>query len=89
MNDTAGAQEISVKMYRSPERLTIAAPMPGMEPENILVEVTDGGSLSLHGLLRGEQKGENEVLLDEWNPGPYHRRLDLPVAVDAELANAS
>lgn len=89
MNDTGGAQPIPVKLYRGRDRLTVAAPMPGMEPENILVEVTAEGSLSLHGLLRGELKGDKEVLLDEWNPGPYHRRLDLPAAVDGELANVT
>lgn len=89
MNDTSSAQQIPVKVYRGTERLMIAAAMPGLEPEDILVEVTAEGSLSLHGLERGELKGEKEVLLDEWNPGPYHRRLDLPAAVDGELANLS
>ncbi len=40
MNDTGSAQPVPVKMYRSEDRLTVAAPMPGMEPEDILVEVT-------------------------------------------------
>lgn len=89
MQDTEGAQPIPVKVYRGRDRLVVAAPMPGMEPESILVEVTAEGSLALHGLLRGELKDEKEVLLDEWNPGPYHRSLELPAAVDATLANVT
>lgn len=89
MHEPFGSEHIPVKMYRSANRLVVAAPMAGMEPEDILVEVTADGQLELHGLMRGELKGENEVVLDEWNPGPYHRRLELPVTVDGELANAT
>ncbi len=81
-------QEIPVKVYRSNERIAVAAPMPGLEPENIGVEVTEG-RLTLHGDLRGMLKGENEVIADEWNPGPYHREVELPSAVDGEMANVT
>jgi hypothetical protein len=27
--------------------------------------------------------------MDEWNPGPYHRDLELPVSVDGERANVT
>jgi HSP20 family protein len=89
MDDRSGTEHIPVKMYRGPDRLVIAAPMAGLEPEDILVEVTAGGELSLHGLERGALKGEKDVLLDEWNPGPYHRRVALPDPVDGELANVT
>ncbi len=39
MQEQAKIQHIPIKMYRSPERLVIAAPMPGSEPEDILVKV--------------------------------------------------
>src|SRR5262249_52749087 len=83
------SEHIPVKMYRGTNRLVIAAPMAGMEPENITVEVTADGKLRLQATERAELKGDTEVLLDEWNPGPYARRLDLPNAVDAELANVT
>jgi HSP20 family protein len=89
MHEPFGSEHIPVKMYRGTNRLVVAAPMAGMEPENILVEVTADGQLSLHGLERAELKGEKDVLLDEWNPGPYHRRVELPDAVDANLANVT
>jgi HSP20 family protein len=80
---------IPVKMYRTEDRLMIAAPMPGMLPEDIVVEVTSDGSLILHGRLRGYLKGVKEVLLDEWTVGGYHRELALSDAVDGSLTNVT
>ena len=28
-------------------------------------------------------------MIDEWHPGPYHRDLELPVAVDGARANVA
>lgn len=89
MNDQFEPQRIPVKLYRSPERLTIAAPLPGIEPPDIMVEVTADGRLILHGELRGAFKGDKDVLLDEWQAGSYHRELELPAPVDAELGNVT
>src|SRR6185437_12487267 len=82
-------QLIPVKIYRSGDRLTVAAPMPGLEPEDISIEVKDDGQLVLHGRLRGVLKGVNDVLVDEWNAGNYHREVALPLAVDGEAANVT
>jgi HSP20 family protein len=49
-------QEIPVKLYRTPDRLVVAAPMPGLRPEDVAVEVTEAGRLILHGDLRGVLK---------------------------------
>mgnify|MGYP001159251130 FL=1 len=88
-NQGAASISIPVKMYRGTERLIIAAAMAGMQPEEVEVEVTSDGTLSLLGRTVGELKGEKEVLLDEWNPGPYRRVLTLPNPVDAKLANVT
>lgn len=80
-------QRALIKMYESAERLTVAVPMPGLEPEDIAVEVTPGNQLVLHGGGRGVLKGHNRVLHDEWNPGPYCRELTLPSPVDGGMAN--
>jgi HSP20 family protein len=82
-------QTIPVKVYRSDGRLTVAAPMPGVEPGDITVDVTAQGELVLHGQLRGTLKGVNDVLVDEWNPGNYHRELVLPDPVDGGAANVT
>ena len=82
-------QMVPIKVYRSHERLTLAAPMPGVEPEDISVGVTADGRLVLHGELRGVLKGDKEVLADEWTPGPYHREYALPDHVDGAMANVT
>lgn len=89
MNDDAELQKVPIKVYESADRLTVAAPMPGLEPEDITVEVTPGNQLLLHGGGRGRLKGENRVLEDEWNPGPYCRELTLPSPVDGAMANVT
>jgi HSP20 family protein len=81
------SRELPVKLYRSEERLTIAAPLPGLEPQDISVDVTAEGQLVIEGKARGVFKGDKEVLRDEWNAGPYLRRLNLPDPVDATMGN--
>ncbi len=89
MQEQLKQQSIPVKVYRTDRRLMIAAPMAGLEPENIAVEVTAGGRLILHGDLRAMLKEVKDLLLDEWSVGVYHRELVLPVAVDAACANVT
>ena len=84
----ARTQSIPVKVYRSEERLTVAAPMPGLQPEDVTAEVTTD-RLILHGDLRGELKGEKDVVMDEWTPGPYHREVPLKDGVDGPMANVT
>jgi len=89
MQEQVKWQRIPVKVYRTDGRLMIAAPMAGLEPENILVEVTDDGCLILHGDQRALLKEVKELLVDEWSVGVYHRELLLPVPVNAVCANVT
>ena len=85
MQEQLKRQHIPVKVYRTEQRLMVAAPMAGLEPENIVVEVTAEDRL----ILRGKLKEVKELLLDEWSVGVYHRELALPVAVNATCANVT
>lgn len=89
MHEQVKWQHIPVKVYRTDDRLMIAAPMAGLEPENIAVEVTDDGRLILHGDQRALLKDVKELLIDEWSVGVYHRELALPVPVNAARANVT
>jgi len=84
MQEQAKIQQIPVKVYRTTDRLMVAAPMPGLQPEDILVEVTDSGHVIIQGEVRGLLKDVKELLLDEWTVGGYYRDLALPtgIAVD-------
>jgi HSP20 family protein len=89
MQEQPRVQQPLVNLYRTVDRVIVAAPLPGMEPDNIVVEVTTSGRLILHGDLRGMLTGQKEVLVEEWSAGPYHRELELPCPVDGELANVT
>jgi HSP20 family protein len=89
MQEGVEVQQVPVKMYRTAERLTVAAPMPGLQPEDITVEVTGEGYLVLDGALRSALKGEKELLAEEWSVGPYRRTLALPVPVDGTGATVT
>ncbi len=89
MQEKAKIQHIPVKIYRTPDRLMIAAPMPGLQPEDILVQVEQNGRLVIQGELRGLLKDVKELLVDEWSVGGYFRELELPDSVDAEHANVT
>jgi HSP20 family protein len=74
-------QRVPVKIYESSDRLTIAALMPGIDANDMVVEITPGNQLDLH--------GNGRVLGDEWNPEPWSREITLPAAVDGNTANAT
>ncbi len=89
MQEKEKIQWIPIKVYRTADRLMVAAPMPGMQPEDILVQVSEDGRLILQGELRGLLKDVKELLLDEWSVGSYYREITLPNIVDGEQTNVT
>ncbi|HEY4034611.1 MAG TPA: Hsp20/alpha crystallin family protein [Ktedonobacteraceae bacterium] len=89
MQEKQKIQTVPVKVYRSADRITVAAPLPGLQPEDILVTVTEEGHLVIYGEVRGMLKDIKELLVDEWSVGEYHRELELPEPVDGSLANVT
>ncbi|RAQ94761.1 hypothetical protein A4R35_04380 [Thermogemmatispora tikiterensis] len=63
--------------------------MPGMEPEDIHIELQEDGRLILHGDMRALLKDVKELLIDEWSIGAYHRELQLVQPVDGERATVT
>lgn len=82
------AQPIPVRMYQSDDRLMIAAPLPGMEPEDIHVTLK-GRTLTIHVNEPGPRQEQRDLLLEEWRIGPFHRELEIPQAVDGHRANVT
>ena len=62
--------------------------MPGIEPEDIHVTV-EGANVVIHGEQRGVHQDNLDLLMTEWEIGPYHRDLTLPEPVDGRTANAT
>jgi HSP20 family protein len=70
-------QQIPIKLYRTPDRLTVAAPMPGLLPSDFSIEITAANRLVLRGAVRGvpadvqvfhrlvPQSNEGSVLVEE------------------------
>ena len=89
--------EPPLRLYRTAERVTAAAPVPGLRPEDITVMVTSDARLVIEGSLCnppapecGELKSPSkDVLMDEWRPGAFRREVALPTAVDAAHAHVS
>jgi HSP20 family protein len=83
------ATAIPINLYENERELMIVAPMPGVAPEDISVEITDEGKLTLRARQHGEGQERIDYLRREWAYGPYVRTIDLPRTVDAGRANLS
>jgi len=78
---------IPVNLFDNERELLIVAPMPGVAPEDISVDVTDDGHLILRAAQRGEGQERIDYLTREWSYGPYERTIELPYPVDGMRAN--
>ncbi|MDA8188404.1 MAG: Hsp20/alpha crystallin family protein [Dehalococcoidales bacterium] len=83
-----GEQVVPLNMYETDVDLMIVAAMPGLQPEDIDVEVADH-KVNIRAQMRGSLEETKNYLRHEWHYGPYSRTLDLPFAVDAARANAA
>src|SRR5919201_3866652 len=83
------ATAIPVNCYENERELMVVAAMPGVAPEDISIDVTDGGGLILRAAEHGMGQERIRYLVREWSYGPYERTLDLPRSVDASRANVS
>lgn len=83
------ATAIPVNLFENNRELLVVAPMPGVGPEDISVEVRDDGRLTLRAEQHGEGQERIDYILREWAYGPYERTFELPCAVDALHANVS
>ena len=86
---TQRPHSMPAKIYRTPLRLMVAVPMPGLEPEDISVEITPAPALVIRGRQRGELKGIKVELLNEWSAGDDERLVALPAPVNGQLANVT
>ena len=81
-------EQLRVRGYDTDRLVVVAAPMPGLEPTDIVVEVrTD--ALVIRGEARGHYQSGSPLWIDEWRAGGYYRELHLPHHVDGALANAT
>jgi HSP20 family protein len=83
------ATAIPLNIFENDRELVVTAPMPGIAPTDIAIEVTDDGHLTLRAAERGPGQERIEYLRREWSYGPYQRTVPLPCCVDAGRANVA
>lgn len=83
------ATAIPINLFDNDRELMVVAPMPGVAPEDISLDVTDDGHLTLRALQHGEGQERIDYILREWSYGPYERTIELPTPVDAQRANVT
>jgi HSP20 family molecular chaperone IbpA len=77
-----------IEVFQRGDDFVVRADLPGMERENVTVEVTDD-ALTIHGERRSErEESDRGVYRSERSYGSFHRRIGLPDGVDAETAKA-
>jgi HSP20 family protein len=81
-------QALPVRVYEAGEKLMIAAPMPGLAPQDISVTV-DGERVNIRGAERGPRQHEIQLIEVEWTVGPYEREVHLSAPVIAALTNVT
>jgi HSP20 family protein len=83
------ATAVPINLFDNDRELMVVTPMPGVGPEDISIDVTDDGRLTVRAAQHGEGQERIDYLRREWSYGPYERTIELPVAVDAMRANVS
>ena len=81
-------QTVPVQLHRAKGILVLAAPMPGLEPEDISVSIR-GDRVTIRGDYRASRHDQPETVISEWTMGPYHRDVSLPQPVSGMLTNAT
>jgi HSP20 family protein len=80
---------VPINVFENDRELMVVAPMPGVAPEDISIDVLDDGRLTVRARMHGEGQERIRYLLREWSYGPYERTIELPAPVDATRANVT
>jgi HSP20 family protein len=82
------SQTVPLQVHQTDKRLVLAAPMPGLEAQDIAV-IINGNRVTIQGEYRGSRQNQPEILISEWTIGPYYREVVLPQPVNGALTNAT
>lgn len=82
------SQTLPVRVSQSDTHLVLVAPMPGINPADIMITIA-GTWIKITGLQTGTRQDEKDMIMEEWAIGPYARELELPQMVSGRLTNAT
>jgi HSP20 family protein len=57
-------QTLPVQLHQADDRLVLATPMPGLEPQAIAVSIS-GDRVTIRGAYRGSRQEQPEILVSE------------------------
>jgi HSP20 family protein len=78
----------AVDVYETDDEVVVKASVPGVEKENLEVNVTDE-ALTLHGETKSEQEVKEEgYYRREIRSGTFHRVIPWPTSVDTDSVKA-
>lgn len=84
-----GMAHPSVEVFESGDNIVVRAELPGIDPKDIDVRVTEE-AVTLKGELKDERKEEREGYFhSERRYGSFYRSVPLPAAVQSDQARAS
>jgi HSP20 family protein len=81
-------QSVPVQIHQNDTHVVLAAPMPGLEPQDIAVVIA-GDKVTINGSYRGSRQDQEHIVTAEWTIGPYAREVVLPQPVNGQLTNAT
>ena len=81
-------QAVPVQIHQTDKLIVLAAPMPGLEPQDISVVVA-GDKVTIRGEYRGSRLESGDLVVSEWTIGPYYREVTLSEPVNGPLTNAT
>jgi HSP20 family protein len=85
---TMRTQTVPVNMYEAAAAVVIVAPLPGVTPDDVTIELR-GRELRFWAHLRSA--APREYVVHEWDYGGYERAVDLPpgygAGIEATLGN--
>lgn len=89
MIDWAEWAQPSLDMYQTPKEVVVKAALPGVDPDDVEIEIS-GNTLTIKGETKKEEsKDEDDYLCRECHYGSYYRSITLPQAVNSDKAEAA
>jgi HSP20 family molecular chaperone IbpA len=72
---------VPVNVYETDRALVIVAPLPGVMPEDVDVDI-EGTEVTIRAAMR--TPAPKQYLIHEWHYGPYERTLTIPEGFGGE-----
>jgi len=74
-------------VYETPDNFTILIDMPGVDTENVSIDMRDN-ELVINGEVSQEGYADEKVMYSEYNIGHYHRHFVLSDAINRDKIEA-